>query len=309
MIKDIPMADICLDVNLQHREVSDEVVSRYKALIEDGYKLPPIDVVYDGKAYWLWDGYHRYQSHRKLGKKYICANVEEGSKRDAIHYSFNANSIHGVPRPKGTIEKIMRIIFADGEWSKDTNVAIAKWVVCTEGAVRYFKDKVEAEKAGKKPNASVKMGNQNPSQTTNSDSTKPASGAENAENDQNETSKETATVLLDSVGEIVPEKLVPIFARADEIKTHIRYLNKMLKEVKDARANNDLLYAYCNLNALESEVKNVTRNLRFTIPYAVCRYCASEGKDCRACSIDKDSDGIGFQNEQRYLTTDPSLKK
>jgi len=313
MIKDIPMADVSLDVNLQHRPAMDEeTISRYKALIEDGCKFPPIDVVYDGKTYWVWDGAHRYQSHRKLNKKYITANITEGTKHEAVYYSFNANSTHGLPRQKGAIEKIIRQIMADEEWSKDSNVAIAKHVGCTETAVRYFKDKIAGEKAEKATNKTEN------NKTSKSSRGNPASDAENADsksskkpdpdsNAKNEGTENTSdslkTPLLDSVGEIIPDHLVPVFSRVNEIKTLIHQLNQILKIAKDGMANKDLLWSHCKLNNLEIEMRNAKEVLKFTIPYAVCRFCMGEAKDCRGCQE------LGFQNESQYRAVPSELKK
>lgn len=296
MQKDLALADIRIDGGTQSRPIDDDVVSRYKALIEDGAKFPPVDVVSDGGDFWLWNGFHRYHAYRKLDKKYIPASIETGTKRDATFFSFHANHDHGFPRQPGTAGKIILMILADEEWKKMSVKDIAEWV----GVTRRYVEKIVAEnrpqKEAEKSKSDVKMGKKN---DTNSSHPNPTGGIENAESEK----KPENSVLLDSVGEKVPEKLVPIFARVDEIKTHIRYLNKMLKEVKDARANNDSFWAFCKINPLEVEVKNVTRNLRFSLPYAVCRYCVGEAKDCRACNE------LGFVNEQSYLATAEELKK
>ncbi|GAH95143.1 unnamed protein product, partial [marine sediment metagenome] len=72
--KRLPLKDIRIDGKTQHRKVDDEVVLRYTALMKDGVKFPPIEIIYDGKNYFMWDGAHRYFSHLKLNKKYIEAN-------------------------------------------------------------------------------------------------------------------------------------------------------------------------------------------------------------------------------------------
>lgn len=108
--------------------------------------------------------------------------------------------------------------------------------------------------------------------------------------------------LKDSTGRVVPEHLIGIFSRKNEIKIHIHQLNQMLKAIKDACANNDPLYHYIKLNPLEVEVGNVKRNLRFSLPYAVCRYCGGDGRDCRACGE------TGIANETGYLATPQEMK-
>ena len=81
MIKDLALADVRIDGNTQQRPIDDNVVLRYQALIADGVEFPPVEVVFDGHNYWLYNGFHRLHSHRKLGKKYIKADIFEGIKR------------------------------------------------------------------------------------------------------------------------------------------------------------------------------------------------------------------------------------
>ena len=109
--------------------------------------------------------------------------------------------------------------------------------------------------------------------------------------------------MVDVVGEVIPEKLVPVFQRRDEIRNLILQLNNMLKAAKDAQANNDPLWKYNKLNPLETDINNVKRNLRFTLPYAVCRYCMGKEKGCNACH------GMGFVNEQSYYAVPKEMKK
>jgi hypothetical protein len=303
MLKELPLKDIMLlDNATKQRPLDDDVVARYAALIKDGVKFKPVDIVNDGKENYLWDGRHRYHAYRKLDKKYIPCSVEPGSLRDAIFFSFHANHDHGLPRQPGVAKDIILIILADSEWGKMPVKEIAEWVGVTRRHVeKIIAEKKEAEqkKDAGKNEANVKMGK---NFDANSSQDNVDSKPENEENEVN-INLDKSPVLLDSVGEIVPEKFIPIFARINEIKTYIHQLNQMLKTIKDARANNDLLWSHCKINPLEVEVKNVTRNLRFSLPYTVCCYCRGDGKNCRACGE------LGWVNEQSYLCTAAELKK
>jgi len=286
MQKDLALTDIRIDGGTQQRPVDDAVVSRYVALIKEGANFPPISVIQDGKNNWLFDGFHRFHAYRKLNKKYIAANVENGTKREAIWFSFHANHDHGFPRQDGTGKEIVLKILADTEWVKSTQKAIADWV----GVTQQFVSRIIAER---KKELAEPPKPQTQKTTTKTTTTKTSESPE----------PESTPKMLDSVGEVVPTKLMPIFARVDEIKTHIRCMNKMLKEIKEARAKGDLLWVLCKINPLEVEVKNCTRNLKFSLPYAVCRYCRGDGKGCRACGE------LGFCNEQSYRATAEELKK
>ncbi len=50
MIKSVPIKDIVTDCKTQQRSVDDDVVKRYAALIKDGFKFPPIEIIYEVKT-------------------------------------------------------------------------------------------------------------------------------------------------------------------------------------------------------------------------------------------------------------------
>lgn len=110
--------------------------------------------------------------------------------------------------------------------------------------------------------------------------------------------------MVDSTGMEVPEHLVHIFERANEYRSHITTLNKMLRWVKDGQVANDPFFKYIKIENLSAEIGNVKRIFRFAIPYAVCRYCGGDVNNdyCRACG------GSGFANEMIYISTLEDLK-
>lgn len=284
MSKQIALADIRIDGGTQQRPVEDAVVLKYKALMEDGVEFPPISVVHDGKDYFLFDGFHRYHAASKLKKTSILANVDEGTKRDAIWFSFNANAKHGFPRQPGTVkEMLLKRIFPDKKWKLETDEALAGWI----GGV----NRSHVTRCRKEYEASLEP--------------KPPKQQNNPSPKNEEKTTVTQSPMLDSTGREVPEHIREIFGRVGEIKEHIRQLNQMFKTIKEAVAKNDVLYANCKLDQLKAEVGNVRRNLRFTLPYAVCAYCGGDvnNEDCRAC------EGRGFVNEQTYLATPDEMKK
>ncbi len=68
----------------------------------------------------------------KLNKKYIEANVEEGTQRQAIWLSFSANKKNAFPRQPGTAKGIIEKNLKDEEWSKISTREIANHVGVTE---------------------------------------------------------------------------------------------------------------------------------------------------------------------------------
>lgn len=289
MKKDLALADIRIDGGTQQRKSDDAYVLRYQTLIaENPEAFPPVDILFDGKDYWLWDGFHRYHAYRKLGKNYIPASIEDGTKREAIFASFSANKDHGFPRQPGTVKAMLiEKIFPDEEWGGPewTDEAIAQWI---GGVTRQYISHCRKNYEADKKKADTGQGSSEPEKT---DDNEPESPAE--EIDQ-----------IDSPGRKVPEHLREIFSRVAEVKEHIKTINKMFKTIKDAQANNDPIYANCKLDQLKAAIGNVRSNLRFTFPYAVCGYCGGDvnNKDCRACN------GNGFVNEATWLATPKDMR-
>ena len=86
-------------------------VTDYAADIAEGATFPPVVVYFDGADYWLADGFHRLEAHKRLGLAEIAADVKPGTRRDAILYSVKANAIHGLRR---TFNNLVRQV-ATGE--------------------------------------------------------------------------------------------------------------------------------------------------------------------------------------------------
>lgn len=300
MEKEIAIADIRIDGGTQHRELDEDVMKQYKAMIpEADPPFPPVEVMFDGKDYWLIDGFHRYHCHRKLGKKYIKADVTEGSKRDAQFKSLSANSVHGQPRAPGVAKEIILKILADKEWgmASDTEIAMA-----VGGVTRQYVNKVRKEFKTPESATSCTSGQ---SKSTKKKKTTKKQDSEATNEDSEPEEEKNELPKFDSVKQEIPEHLREVFTRKSEIKEHVKHLNAIMKAARDGQAANDLLWANCKLESLKSEVGNVRRNLRFTLPYAICPYCMADfnNANCLAC------EGRGFVNEMTYMATPPELKR
>ena len=70
--KSLPMDVIRIDGGTQSREkIHTEVVDDYAAKMADGDEFPAGVAFFDGKEYWLADGFHRYHAYKLLGIKEI----------------------------------------------------------------------------------------------------------------------------------------------------------------------------------------------------------------------------------------------
>src|SRR5690348_4794111 len=97
-----PLDAITLDHELQPRaKIKREVLDNYAQLLVDGAQFPPVIVFNTGEQLLLADGFHRYYVHKLLHCDDIQTEIIDGSRRDALLYSLQANSKHGLPRNQG----------------------------------------------------------------------------------------------------------------------------------------------------------------------------------------------------------------
>jgi len=295
MKKQLPLKDIRTDGGTQQRDIDDSVVARYAELMKEGNSFEPIDVISDGKSYFLWDGFHRFFATKKRNKNYISAIVEQGTQRKAQELSFGANTRHGFPRQPGTGKSIILKIFADPEWSKKSEVEIAKWVGVTQQYVNKIKKEIELDHT---TSCRIDSDSEPKNKVLRSKTINVKRG------DSEYEMKKPEKKVLDATGKDIPEHLVEFFERANEFREPVRLLNAMLKTVREGKEAGDRIYRFIKIENLTAEIGNVKRIFRFGMPFSVCCYCGGDEKndECRACG------GSGFVNEMTYKSTPKDLK-
>jgi len=77
-VVDLPLASIRLDFQPRDNLI-EETVQKYMALLRQGEKLPPLEVRFDGKHYFLADGFHRLEAARRMGLKTIAVEIRRGT--------------------------------------------------------------------------------------------------------------------------------------------------------------------------------------------------------------------------------------
>ena len=78
--------------------LNDDTVSDYAEAMERGDKFPAVTVFTDGAEYYLADGFHRVEALRRIGKKAVMAELQDGDYKAALLYALKANSTHGLRR-------------------------------------------------------------------------------------------------------------------------------------------------------------------------------------------------------------------
>lgn len=299
-IKPIPVKDIIVNAGTQQRTVDDDVVARYAALIKDGVAFPAVDVISDGKNYYLFDGFHRLFAHKKLKENYIGCHITDGTKRDAIWLSFGANKANGFPRQAGTAKEILVKIFGDEEWAKTSQHDIAKHVGCTQA----FVSKIFKELQGASDNQLSDRTQENSENLPKQEETDQKITVNRGKSSY-EMKPKAEPKTVDSVGREVPKHIVDVFKRVGEFRDIIQSQTKLLRKIKEGKDKGDKLYALIKIERLEQDIANLKATFKFAMPYAVCIYCGADplAKDCKACG------GNGFINSQIYNAAPEDLKK
>lgn len=125
--KPLNISAIRIDGGTQSRSrIVQDMVDNYAAAMTEGAEFPPIVVFFDGKEYWLADGFHRYHAVRKNRRASIVANIRNGTVRDAILYSFGANGMHGMQMTNEDKRRIVLEMLNDFEWSEWSDREIAR---------------------------------------------------------------------------------------------------------------------------------------------------------------------------------------
>jgi phage N-6-adenine-methyltransferase len=121
-----------------------DYVKELMAAIEDGAKLPPVDVTYDGQEYWLWDGYHRWQAHNDLGLLDIAATLHQGDQATAQWESYGTNQTHGLRRSNDDKERAARAALRHPKAAALSNREIARHLGVDEKTIRKYREDMTA---------------------------------------------------------------------------------------------------------------------------------------------------------------------
>lgn len=95
MIQKIKIGVLKTDGLQTRAKLSHGDVGAYAQQMGDGVTFDPITVFFDGTDYYVADGFHRIEAHRRLCKEEIEADVRDGNRTDALRHALGANARHG----------------------------------------------------------------------------------------------------------------------------------------------------------------------------------------------------------------------
>ena len=87
---------LVLSAKIQPRVTLDEpTIEKYRELMAHGTVFDPVIAYWDGRHYWVADGFHRVEASKRCGFKEIAVEVREGTHAEAEFFACGANTRHG----------------------------------------------------------------------------------------------------------------------------------------------------------------------------------------------------------------------
>lgn len=306
-VKKIPFTMIAYDQGTQQRQISEQTLEHYTNLMKEKVKFPPLEVVFDGRMYYLWDGFHRLFAGQAAGIKMFECNITKGTARDAVWLSFSANKAHGMPRDSQSNRDIIKRIYEDEEWAMKTQEEIAAHV----GVSQKYVSKIFLE-INKKDSESPMLLPGSKKGTEDSRSKEPENkssisaqkqGKSTPPEDKEEIPERYVLKDFSPQKRPVPERLRPIFENRAKTNEFIQRLKTLQKDIEADIKKDPLYWHFFVKGSLDTDIKNLTRQLKAAMPYAVCRFCGGTApENCLACK------SSGFMNELRFNTVPEEIR-
>jgi uncharacterized ParB-like nuclease family protein len=309
--------------------ITESVVKEYMTDIQDGEILPPLEVHYDGKVYWLVDGFHRLEAYKRLGHERVPCDVTRSTLEKAQWASYGANKAHGLRRTIADKRKCTRDAIAHPMSKNLTDRKLAEHL----GVSNTFISNIKAESKTKtQPTGEVTVNvDSDITQTEGENDTPthvpcPHCGSEledddgecavchdpktpeNPPDEVDEDAEETTPsgeleeprrkdkYREDRFGNPWPESAAADVRAADIIARHRRLLNEMKAEwIKLIEAKSPLTKRF-NYPNFEKEVGYVKVRITEVMPYCVCPICGGNG--CKQC------EHRGWMDAKQYQISD-----
>lgn len=123
---------------------NDDAIESYAEEMARGAEFPAITLYYDGSKYWLADGFHRLLAVKRNGGDSIEADVQPGSRSDALKHALGANATNGLYRTNADKRNVADIALR--EWPDLSNSYLAD--VCKVSGELVRKIRTELTQSG-----------------------------------------------------------------------------------------------------------------------------------------------------------------
>ena len=312
-IVNLKLSEIRIDGDTQIRASIDQaLVDDYAYCMTQENIFPPVIVVFDGTAYWLADGFHRYHAAAKAGRDSIAAEVRNGTQDNALWVALGANKANGARLTNADKAKACKLALRKFLSRSDND--IAHQIGVDQKTVGNHRK--EMEEAGKAKPQTHRTGADG--RTTNTSRTGRKPKTETAETEEAESDTEQkaeskpAEPPTDRLGHPLPDVkcLRDAFARDPEISELMqavsaikgKVLAKAKADTKDVKPNpKDPIWKAFDLSEFVRSIDNARTAIKMVRPHAICPYCwagvRQDMKYCPAC------DGKGWTDEFHYATS------
>lgn len=339
----LKVSEIRTDGGTQMRaELNQDVYLEYRDQYLATGEFPPMDVFFDGTAYWLADGFHRLFGAREAKQKTVLCNIHDGTLRDAILFAVAANQRHGLKRSNADKRNAVMTLLNDPEWVKWSDSKIAEQagvthpfvaslrrdLVTVTGSIaaatkdeprkgrdgKEYKRKPEKavasteayDREGESPKAAAVERSEDASDVPESPSAaskrKPSGGATFAPGEWEKPAEE----VLDGLGQPVPDGLLDVFRVAPEFAERRNSLVQMKKWINQRRNHPAGVVLDSAYQQILADLNNLDAQLRFAQPHAVCPYCRNELPKLANCTACK---GSGWVSEDTYKQAPKGMKR
>lgn len=141
-VQQVPTDELELSPGVQSRVQMDMLtVCEYAEDMRGGAQFPPIEVVWDGSVYWVWDGFHRTLAAKQAGIKELSAKATAGNLELARWLAAGANRDHGIRRTNADKRRAVEQALGTEEGQRRSDNQIAQHC----GVSQPFVSKVRQE--------------------------------------------------------------------------------------------------------------------------------------------------------------------
>lgn len=300
----IRIDQIRLDGDTQPRvKLSDDTIEEYAEAYRAGAAMPDIRVVWDGKDFWPWDGFHRIKGAEKAKLKELEAEIRDGTLEEARWLALSANTTHGLRRSNEDKRRAVELALRQKPDLSDN--AIAQHVGVDNKTVAAIRSLLEASSEIPKIEERIDIkGTKRPSKKTSGSKTKsagdltesvrsPAGNNDKHEDNGQQTESENTPPppQLDPFGIAIPDDKRDVFdPAAEEMRKDalslVRKLSDLVNDYAHTRAGEffreDLKHESHDGETFRyrsNELHHLKFNLEKLAPHCcVCPYCHAEGK-------------------------------
>jgi len=256
---------------------------------ENPEALPPIAVfrTSEGKLL-LADGFHRIAAALSLGLTEIAADVHEGEHPAALREALVANVKHGMRRTGADKRQSMNIAWEHRKelfGGDPTEREFATVCAVSNGLAHSFMQDMRL--------LTVSKIQQKPAEEGESEAAlEPARGrAENVCEDRAGVVCGVPSRRSDRFKLEIPEALLDVF-NSRGIASAGSLIKKARRILKLGIDKGDRAFAALSWQRVDTTIENLLNELRFSLPYCVCRMCRGFG--CDACG------NRGFQTKPEF---------